>query len=227
MTVAQDPQQGTFDQTPRTSLHRLPERGEFRREEIYAILDEGLVCHVGFAVDGQPYVIPTGYVRVGDTLYIHGSAASRMLRQLSGGLPVCVNVTLLDGLVLARSAFNHSMNYRSVVVLGTARLVDDARSKMAALRAFTEHVLPGRWDEVRQPNKKEFAATTVLAVQLAEASAKIRTGPPHDDAEDLALPVWAGVVPLVLHASAPIPDPDLRPGIDPPPGARAYTRPKK
>jgi nitroimidazol reductase NimA-like FMN-containing flavoprotein (pyridoxamine 5'-phosphate oxidase superfamily) len=226
-TRERDTSRGTaFVKTPRTTVRRLPERGRYERAAIDAILDEGLVCHLGFVVDGQPYVIPTGYVRVGDTLFVHGSAASRMLRALRDGLPVCVTVTLLDGLVLARSAFHHSMNYRSVVVLGRARVVDDPADKLEALRAFTNSIVAGRWDEARQPNEQELRATTVLAIPLDEASAKVRTGPPQDDEEDYSHPVWAGVVPLRLRADAPIPDPTLRADIEPSPAIRGYARPR-
>ena len=186
----------TFTPTPRTHVKRLPKRGVYDQAQVYSILDEGFVCHVGFALEGQPYVIPTGYVRSGDLVYFHGSAASRMLRAIDGGIDVCLTVTLLDGLVLARSAFHHSMNYRSVVVLGKARLVTDNGEKTEALRRFTNHVVPGRWDEVRQPTDQELKATSVLALPLEEVSAKVRTGGPIDDEEDYALPVWAGVVPI-------------------------------
>ena len=185
-----------FAATERTQVKRLPKRGVYDKAQVHAILDEGLICHVGFTVDGQTYVIPTGYVRVGDRIYIHGSPASRMLGALSNAIDVCLTVTLLDGLVLARSAFHHSMNYRSVVVLGKAQLVTDPLEKMNALHAFVDHVVPGRWDEVRQPTEKELRATHVLALPLDEVSAKVRTGPPIDDEEDYALPVWAGVAPL-------------------------------
>jgi uncharacterized protein len=199
-----------FQPTERTQVKRLPKRGKYDGETVYAILDAGFVCHVGFSVDGQPYVIPTNYGRSGDTLYIHGSAASRMLRTLGGGVPVSVTVTHVDGLVLARSAFHHSVNYRSVVILGTARLVEDPAEKMEALRVFTEHVMKGRWDDVRQPNEQEMKATTVLAVPIEEVSAKVRTGGPLDDEEDYALPVWAGVLPLETVAKEPIPDPQRK-----------------
>ena len=205
-----------FAPTERTTLKRLPKRAEYDRERVYAILDEALVCHVGFIADGQPVVIPTGYGRIADVLYLHGSAASRMLRTLSEGVDVCVTVTLVDGLVLARSAFHHSFNYRSVVVFGRARMVTDREEKLAALRAFTEHVIAGRWNEVREPNDGELKATTVLALPLSEASAKVRTGPPVDEEEDYALPVWAGVLPLQLTTSAPIADPRLPAGIQGP-----------
>jgi hypothetical protein len=181
-------------------VKREPQRGVYDRETIDAILDEALVCHLGFAVDGQPYVIPTLHARVGDRLYVHGSAASRMLRHAASDVRICVTVTLLDGLVLARSVFNHSIDYRSVVVLGTPRLVEEVAEKREALRAFTEHVAPGRWEEARQPTDQELKATWILSVPLDEASAKIRTGPPEDEPEDLDLPVWAGVVPIHLAA---------------------------
>lgn len=195
-----------FSPTDRTQVRRLPKRGRYDRETVHQILDTGIVCHVGFNVDGQPYVIPTNYGRKDDTLYIHGSAASRMLRTLGGGIPVCVTVTHLDGLVLARSAFHHSVNYRSVVILGTAKLVEDPAQKKEALRIFTEQVMQGRWNDIRQPTEQELKATTVLAIELEEVSAKVRTGGPVDDEEDYTLPVWAGVVPLQTVAQAPIPD---------------------
>ena len=176
-----------YTPTDRTQVKRLAKRGVYDKAQVHAILDEGFLCHVGFAVEGQPYVIPTGYARVGETVYIHGSAASRMLRTLDEGVDVCLTVTLVDGFVLARSAFHHSMNYRSVVVLGKARLVTDTQEKVAALRSFTNHILPGRWDEVRQPTEQELKATSVLALPLDEVSAKVRTGPPIDDEEDYCL----------------------------------------
>ncbi|HEX8498990.1 MAG TPA: pyridoxamine 5'-phosphate oxidase family protein [Pyrinomonadaceae bacterium] len=203
---------GDFSPTARTTLRRLPKRGSFERQTVYEILDEGFVCHVGFVSGGQPFVIPTAYGRVGDTLYLHGAKASRMLKALAAGSDVCVTVTLVDGLVLARSAFHHSINYRSVVVFGRARAVEDEGEKNAALEAFTEHVCRGRWAEVRWPTPEELAATTVVALPLAEASAKIRTGPPVDDEEDYALPVWAGVLPLGVAAGEPDPDPRLPAG---------------
>lgn len=195
-----------FRPTERTQVKRLPKRGRYDQETVHQILDSSFVCHVGFSVDGQPYVIPTNYGRAGDILYLHGSAASRMLKTLSVGVSVCVTVTHVDGLVLARSAFHHSVNYRSVVILGTARLVDDPAEKMEALRVFTEHVLKGRWDDVRQPTEQELKATIVLALPLEEVSAKVRTGGPVDDEPDYALPVWAGVLPLETVAKAPQPD---------------------
>ncbi|HEY9623478.1 MAG TPA: pyridoxamine 5'-phosphate oxidase family protein [Crinalium sp.] len=210
--------------TSRTTVKRLPKRGSYERTDVEKILDEGLVCQVGFAVDGQPYVIPTAYGRVDDTLYIHGSPASRMLRTLKGGVNVCVSVTLLDGLVLARSAFHHSMNYRSVVLFGTATVVDDSDEKMEALRAFTEHVIPGRWDEVRPPTPQELAGTLVLSLPLTEASAKIRSGPPVDDEADYAIPVWAGEIPLRVVAQMPVNDPKLSPDIPLPDAVKQYGR---
>ena len=202
--------------TNRTKLRRLPDRGSHESEIINAILDAAFLAHVGFQSDGQPVVIPTLYGRDGNKLYLHGSAASRMLGELGTGMPVCVNVTLVDGLVLARSAFNHSMNYRSVVAFGTARKIEDQASKLHALRVISEHLLAGRWKDVRGPNEKEMKATSVLEFTIEEASAKVRTGPPHDDEEDYQLPVWAGVLPLALEAKSPIPDPELAQGIQAP-----------
>ncbi|MCU1265663.1 MAG: putative flavin-nucleotide-binding protein [Acidobacteria bacterium] len=214
----------TFAQTQRTTLKRLPKRGVFDRELVYDILDEGFICHVGFVAEAQPFVIPTGYARVADHLYIHGSQASRMLRTLEQGIDVCVTVTLLDGLVLARSAFHHSMNYRSVVVFGQATVVSGREEKLAALRALSEHMIPGRWDEVRQPTEHELKATSVLTMPLTEASAKVRTGPPIDDEEDYELAVWAGVVPLRLVAGEPIADPRLPHGTAVSDSASKYQR---
>jgi hypothetical protein len=214
----------TFTPTERTQVKRLPKRGAYDRETVFKILDEAFVCHVGFVVEGQPYVIPTNFGRAGDTLYLHGSAASRMLRTLSEGIPVCVTVTLIDGLVLARSAFHHSANYRSVVALGTARLVSDPAEKMEALRLFTEHIMKGRWDDIRQPTEQELKGTTVLALPLEEVSAKIRTGGPIDDEEDYALPVWAGVLPLPVAPGAPIPDVRLNPRAEVPAYMKGYRR---
>ena len=194
-----------FPQTQRTTLNRLPKRGVYDRELVYGILDEGFICHVSFAVDGNPFVIPTGYAHVDDQLYIHGSQVSRMLRTLAQGIDICVAVTLVDGLVLARSAFHHSMNYRSVVIFGRASIVEEKEAKIAALFAFSEHVIPGRWDEVRRPTEQELKATTVLSLPLVEVSAKVRTGPPLDDEEDYAMSVWAGVIPLGLAAGEPVP----------------------
>lgn len=213
-----------FAPTERTQVKRLPKRGKYDAETVYKILDEGFVCHVGFVADGQPYVIPTNYGRIGDTLYLHGSAASRMLRSLSAGIPVCVTVTLVDGLVLARSAFHHSVNYRSVVILGTATLVDEPTEKMEALRLFTEHIMKGRWDEIRWPNEQELKGTLVLALPLEEVSAKVRVGGPVDDEEDYALPVWAGVLPLAQTKGQPVPDDRLKAGTPVPKYISNYSR---
>ena len=197
--------------TLRTRINRLPKRGDYSRETIYGILDAAFLCHVGFVVEGQPYVIPTGYGRAGDTLYLHGSTASRMLRTLAGGVDVCVTVTLLDGIVLARAAFHHSMNYRSVVILGKAAPVEADAAKTEALRIISENIVPGRWEHVRKPSVQELKATAVLSLPIEEASAKLRTGPPLDEEEDYALDVWAGVLPLKLRAGEPVPDPRLGP----------------
>lgn len=213
-----------FSKTKRTTLKRLPKRGVYERESVYEILDEGFICHVGFSVDGKPVVIPTGYARIDDRLYIHGSQASRMLRSLSQGIDVCVTVTLVDGLVLARSAFHHSINYRSVLVFGNAALVEDRATKLAALFAFSEHVIPGRWNEVREPTEAELKLTSVLALELNEASAKVRTGPPLDDEADYSLAVWAGVIPLQVTSGSPVADPRLPEGIATPSYAKNYRR---
>jgi len=210
--------------TERTRVVRESHRGAYDRETIYRILDEGFVCHVGFAADGQPFVIPTLFARIGDAIYFHGSAASRMLRNVSEGIPVCVTVTLTDGFVLARSVFNHSMNYRSVVALGKAVLVSVPEEKLQALQAFTEKILPGRWADARQPNEKELKATSILRLPLTEVSAKIRIGPPEDDAPDYALPVWAGVIPLHFTPGAPIRDERCDASIPTPAYAAHYKR---
>ena len=213
-----------FVPTERTKVKRLPKRGNFDRETIYSILDEGFVCHVGFTANGQTFVIPTGYARRDDTLLIHGSAASRMMRNLAGGIDVCVTVTLIDGLVLARSAFHHSVNYRSVVIFGKAKLVEDENEKLEALYAFTEHIVPNRWNEIREPNELELKATTVLSLPLEEASAKIRTGDPVDDEEDMDLDVWAGVIPLKIQAEKHKDDSQLKDGISAPDYVVNYER---
>ena len=210
--------------TARTRVVREADRGAYDRDTVYRILDAGFLCHVGFVVEGQPFVIPTSYGRKDARLYIHGSAASRMLRQLRESLPVCVTVTLLDGLVLARSVFNHSMNYRSVVILGKATLVDNPEEKLAALRILAEHILPGRWDDARQPNDRELKATSVLRVPIEEFSAKLRTGPPIDDEEDYSFPTWAGVLPLEMAAGTPIADARLLPGKEAPEYLEHYSR---
>jgi uncharacterized protein len=210
--------------TPRTRLVREADRAVYDREAAYRILDEGFLCHAGFVVEGQPFVIPTSYGRKDDRLYIHGSAASRMLRQMKDGVPVCITVTLLDGLVLARSIFNHSMNYRSVVILGKATLVDDPAEKIEALRLLSEHIIPGRWADSRQPNERELKATSVLRVPIEEFSAKVRSGPPIDDEEDYSFATWAGVVPLEMKAGAAINDPRLDPALQAPSYAKHYSR---
>ncbi|HWD45425.1 MAG TPA: pyridoxamine 5'-phosphate oxidase family protein [Actinomycetota bacterium] len=211
-----------YQPTERTKLRRLPERGAYDRQTVHAILDEGFICHVGFVVDGQPFVIPTGYARVGDTIYLHGSSGSRL--GLRPGMDVCVTVTLLDGLVLARSAFHHSMNYRSVMAIGRTRGITDPEEKDAALAALVEHIVPGRSAEVRPGDRRELAATAVLALPLDEVSAKVRTGDPKDEDEDYDLPYWAGVLPLALEPGPPVPDPLLKPGIPVPPHVTAWTR---
>ena len=210
--------------TPRTRVVREADRGVYDRETAYRILDEGFLCHVGFVADGQPFVIPTSYGRKDASLYIHGSAASRMLRQMKEGIPVCITVTLLDGLVLARSVFNHSMNYRSVVILGKATLVEQPAEKLEALRLLSEHILPGRWDDARQPNERELKATSVLRLPIEEFSAKVRTGPPVDAEEDYSFPTWAGVVPLEMTAGTPVNDPRLDPARKVPHYVSNYSR---
>ncbi len=212
--------------TQRTRVVREPQRAVYDRAAAYKILDEGFICHVGFVLDGQPFVIPTGYGRIGDNLYIHGSSASRMLRNLDQGIPVCVTVTLIDGLVLARSIFNHSMNYRSVVVLGTAVAVRDPEEKLEALRLLSEHIIPGRWKDSRKPNEKELKATLALRLPITEFSAKVREGAAIDDEEDYSFPTWAGIVPLNTVAGTPIDDARLMPGQEVPEYARNYSRKK-
>lgn len=210
----------------RTRMVREPHRGVYDRETAYEILDEGFICHVGFVIDGQPFVIPTSYGRRDDMLYIHGSAASRMLRNASAGIPLCVTVTLLDGLVLARSVFNHSMNYRSVVVLGTGTAVEDRDEKLRALNVISDHILPGRWQDARQPTEKELKATAVIRVPIQEFSAKVRTGPPIDDEEDYGFRVWAGVLPLNVVPGDPIGDSRLMAGVGVPEYVTRYSRRK-
>ena len=214
----------SFTPTERTALKRLPKRGDYDRTAVFQILDEAFICHVGFIADSKPVVIPTSYGRIGDDLYIHGSAASRMLRSLEQGIDVCVSVTLIDGLVLARSAFHHSINYRSVVIFGNATVVNNPDEKMSALQAFTDHVVSGRWADVRPPDEGELRATLVLKLPLVEVSAKVRIGPPIDDEADYSLAVWAGVVPLELRAGDPVSDERLPSGIDAPDYARNYAR---
>jgi nitroimidazol reductase NimA-like FMN-containing flavoprotein (pyridoxamine 5'-phosphate oxidase superfamily) len=217
----------TIAQTERTRLRRLPKRGSFDRETVYSILDESFICHIGFAVDGQPYVIPTAFGRIDDHLYIHGSSASRMLRTISGGVQMCFTTTLVDGLVIARSAFHHSINYRSVVVLGIATLVTDLDEKNHALEAVTNHIVPGRWADVRWPNELELKATSVLKLPIDEASAKLRTGPPIDDDEDYDLDVWAGVLPLNMNTGEPVDDGRLTEKAKLPDNIKYYRRPGK
>jgi uncharacterized protein len=214
----------TYTPTARTRVVREADRGVYDRNAVYRILDEGFICHVGFVIDGQPFVIPTSYGRSGDSLYVHGSAASRMLRYLDKGVPVCVTVTLLDGLVLARSIFNHSMNYRSVVVLGTATVVQDPAEKLKALHLLSEHILPGRWAESRQPNERELKATFALRVPITEFSAKVRQGPAIDDEEDYDFETWAGVIPLETVARSPIADKRCNPAIPVPAYVSSYSR---
>jgi len=213
-------QSQTLSATERTRLRRHSERGKTEYTELLAVLDAGMICHLGVVLGGAPLVLPTAYGRIGDTLYLHGSSANRSLHAADGN-EVCVTVTHVDGLVCARSVFSHSVNYRCAVVFGTARIVTDEAERLAGLRAVTEQLIPGRWDAVRSPTRKELAATSVLAVSLAEASVKVRTGPPGDEPEDLDLPVWAGVVPITTSFGEPEPDPALRPGITPPEHIRA------
>jgi uncharacterized protein len=208
----------------RVRVKRMPDRAKYDRATVEAILDEGLICHLGFVAEAQPYVIPTIYARDGDKLLIHGSAAGRTLREVSGKIPVCLTVTIVDGLVLARSAYHHSMNYRSVVILGSATEIVERRAKLAAMRALVEHMIRGRWDDVRHPNEQELRATMVLSLPIDEVSAKVRVGPPIDDEEDYARDTWAGIVPLSLDAHAATADPRLRTGTPLPTYARYYRR---
>ncbi|HEX5709008.1 MAG TPA: pyridoxamine 5'-phosphate oxidase family protein, partial [Pyrinomonadaceae bacterium] len=219
--------QEAFEQNERTTLRRHPERGAHDRAQVYEILDAGFVCHVGFVANGHPFVIPTAYARIGDELFIHGARESRMMQALGAGGDVCVTVTHLDGLVLARSAAHHSLNYRSAVVFGRASVITDARAKLAALRAFTEHIVPGRWDEARRPSREELEETTVLSLPLAEASAKVRTGPPLDKEKDYKLNIWAGEIPLLTHAVEAVADPRLPPGTQVPPSVVNYLKNSK
>lgn len=208
---------GSYTPTDRTQVKRRATRGVYDKEQVHAILDEGFICHVGFVMDGRPYVIPTGYARSGEQIYIHGSPAGRLMRgRADQEIDLCLEVTLLDAIVLARSAFHSSMNYRSVVVFGKARLVTDLDQKREALRCFTNHVVPGRWEEAKQPSDKDLKATSVLALPLEEVSAKVRTGPPIDDEEDYALPIWGGIVPLVYSFGQPIADERVLAGLTTP-----------
>lgn len=211
--------------TTRTKIRRHPERGTYDRETVHSILDEGLICHLGFVVDGTPFVMPTMYARRGDVIYVHGSPASRMLEAASGPADVCLTVTLLDGLVLARSVFSHSMNYRSVVVLGRAEEVTDVEEKMLASEALVEHVCRGRWADARHPNEKELATTTILRLPLDEVSAKVREGGPKDGEADVDLPVWAGHLPLAVRPLPPVADERRAVDCPPPAYATGYTRP--
>lgn len=214
----------TLQTTPRSKLKRLPKRGSQERELIYSILDEALIAHIGFITNNQPFVIPMAYGRKSDRLYLHGSSISRLIKTLEQGVEVCLTVTLVDGLVVARSLFHHSMNYRSVVLFGKAELVDNERDKMIALEAFTEQIIPGRWQDARIPNVKELKATTVLSLPIEEGSAKIRKGQPLDDEEDYSLPIWAGELPLRVIAGKPIPDPRLDNAIAIPENIKNYHR---
>ncbi|MTI21830.1 pyridoxamine 5'-phosphate oxidase family protein [Fulvivirga sp. RKSG066] len=212
-----------YSQSARSKVKRVPKRGHYDKETVYSILDAGYLCHVGFTMGEQPFVIPTLYGRSGNKLYLHGAASSRMLRQTQQGIPICLTVTHVDGLVLARSAFHHSMNYRSVVVFGKARVVEEGE-KEHALYILSEQIIKGRWDEARKPNRKEMNATTVLAIEIDEASAKIRQGPPADDREDYDLDIWAGVIPIKPQIGDPEPDPALRAGIETPPSVKEFMR---
>jgi nitroimidazol reductase NimA-like FMN-containing flavoprotein (pyridoxamine 5'-phosphate oxidase superfamily) len=203
----------SYTPTSRTKVRRLSKRAVYDKARVHEILDEGFLCHVGFTQDDQAYVIPTLYARADEVLYMHGSGASRMLKALAEGVDVCATVTLVDGYVLARSAFHHSINYRSVAILGRAHLVSDLEEKLQALRLITDHIVPHRWDEVRAPNELELRQTVVLALPLEEVSAKVRVGPPADDEEDYALPVWAGIVPIRTQLGPPIPDSRVMPGV--------------
>ncbi len=207
----------SFEKTSRNTVKRMPARGQYDREIIYPIIDSALICHVGFVQDGQPFVIPTIHARQGDSIFLHGAKASRMLKHIASGEPVCITVTHVDGLVLARSVFHHSMNYRSATVFGRGQLIEDEAEKMAALAVITEHLMPGRWDDARQPTPLEMNATTVVEIFIESAAAKMRNGPPSDDEEDYALPVWAGVLPLGTQWLAPVNDEKLREGIALPP----------
>ena len=215
-----------FTPTERTKVRRKPERGSYDRELIYRILDEAFVCHVAFIVDGQLFLVPTNYVRVGDKLFLHGSTASRLMKTLGSGAPFCLSVTLLDDIVCAPSATGHSVNYRSVVVMGKAVPVEGEPAKLAAMRDFVEYVIRGRWAAVRPPTEQELKGTMVLAVPLAEASAKVRTGFAVNDDEDYATPTWTGVIPMKWSSQAPVPDPRGNHSIPPPPNIQRYSRPQ-
>jgi nitroimidazol reductase NimA-like FMN-containing flavoprotein (pyridoxamine 5'-phosphate oxidase superfamily) len=213
-----------FPTTERNRVKRLPKRGYYDRDTIYMILDEAFLCHVGFVENKQPFVLPINFARVNDTIFLHGAKTSRMLKHIEAGKPVCIEATIVDGLVLARSVFHHSVNFRSVVLFGTGRTIEDEQEKISALKAITEHLLPGRWSEARLPDRKELNATQVVAIEIEEASAKIRTGPPGDDEEDYALPVWAGVLPLQETPLSPIRDERLAPDVSLPDYIAQYSR---
>jgi uncharacterized protein len=213
-----------FTKTEKSRIKRLPKRGHYDRETLHRILDEALICHVGFVENGQPFVIPINFARVDDTIVLHGAKASRLLRHIEAGNPVCVETTIVDGLVLARSVFHHSVNYRSVVLFGKGHLIEDQDEKLAALKAITEHLIPGRWQETRPPNRKEMNATTVVSIKIEEASAKVRVGPPVDDEDDYALPVWAGILPLHETPLSPIRDEPLAESIPLPDYIAHYSR---
>lgn len=213
-----------FTKTGRNRVKRIPERGHYDRETIYHILDEALICHVGFVEKGQPFVIPINFARVDDAIFLHGAKASRLLKHIEAGHPVCVETTIVDGLVLARSVFHHSMNYRSVVLFGKGRLIEDEQEKLTALKAITEHLIPGRWQEARLPNRKELNATSVVSIDIGEASAKIRVGPPVDEDEDYVLPVWAGILPLRETPLPPTQDELQSDDIPLPPYITGYVR---
>jgi nitroimidazol reductase NimA-like FMN-containing flavoprotein (pyridoxamine 5'-phosphate oxidase superfamily) len=213
-----------FPKAKRNQIQRLPKRGEYRKDAIYKIIDEALICHVGFVQEGQPFVIPTIHTREGDTIYLHGALSSRMLGYIQEGNPLCIEITLLDGIVFARSAFHSSLNYRSVVLFGTGRVVEPEEEKRHALEVLMKHIAPGRWEEARKPNRKELATTRVVAIPIESASAKIRTGPPADDEEDYQLPVWAGILPLQLQSLEPVADERLGKGISVPDYIADYSR---
>ncbi len=214
-----------FKRTGRNRVKRLPQRAQYDKSVIYRIIDEALICHVGFVENNQPFVIPTIHGRVDDNIVLHGSRVSRLLKHIESGNEVCIAITILDGLVLARSVFHHSMNYRSVVLFGKGRAIEDKKEKLAALESITDHIVAGRWRDARQPNRKELNATTVVMVPIEDASAKVRTGPPNDDLEDYELPIWAGILPIRQQAGAPINDPQVREDMAIPGYVTDYTRP--
>ena len=214
----------TFDKTPLNRVRRMPERGHYDADTIYPIIDEALICHVGFVEDGQPFVIPTIHARMGDALVLHGAKASRLLKHAAAGNDLCVTITILDGLVMARSVFHHSMNYRSAVLFGKGELIEDADERMRAFEVLTEHIMPGRWADARLPNDTELSATTLVRMPIDMASAKVRTGPPSDEDDDYSLDVWAGVVPIRRHFGEPIDDPKRTHDVAVPDYVRSYWR---